>query len=312
MIKKIIITGGFGFIGKALIDKLYNKNIEIIVLEHPSAKKPLSFPENIQIIRCDITDKKEIENIKLNNIDAMVHLAAQSSGPKSFDIPYVDINLNIIGTLNMIKLCIENSINRILFASSFVVYGNSIDNNSNPIKEESACNPNSIYANSKLYCENLLRCYAEPHGISWNSLRMFNVYGPGQDITKPDQGVVGIFLNMMLKSNEIVVKGSLDRFRDLIFIDDVIDAWILVMESCHVNRSFNIGTGTKTTFGQLINTIGETLNSKNLIVKEVGGTPGDIKGCFADITRIYECTGFKPKYNFKKGIQKMVDFYKTK
>ena len=119
MNKKIIITGGFGFIGKALISRLSKKNFDIVVLEHPSANIPIYLPKNIEIIRCDITDKKEIENIKVNNVDAVIHLAAQSSGPKSFEIPYLDINLNIVGTLNIINLCRSNSIKRILFASSF-------------------------------------------------------------------------------------------------------------------------------------------------------------------------------------------------
>ena len=144
------------------------------------------------------------QRLKLNfsNVDALIHLAAQSSGPKSFHIPHHDINLNIF--VNIIDLCINNSIKKILFASSFVVYGERTNGIEAAIKEDDFCNPKSIYASSKFYCENLLKNYAEPKGLSWNTLRMFNVFGPGQDITKKDQGVVGIFLNMLLSSNKLM------------------------------------------------------------------------------------------------------------
>ena len=131
-----------------------------------------------------------------------------------------------------------------------------------PIIENSYCKPNSVYGNSKLSCEHLLRVYAEPNGINWNSLRMFNVYGPGQDITKPDQGLVGIFLNMLLNSNVVDVKGSLDRYRDLVFIDDVIYAWESVLFSGARNLALNVGSGQKTTFLNLINLIAEILGKK--------------------------------------------------
>ena len=155
-IKKVIITGGFGFIGKALIRKLIQNNIKIIIIEHPNSIVPKGY-ENFELIRCDITKTEEINKLTLKNIDAVLHLAAQSSGPRSFHIPHEDINLNIIGTLNIIQFCINNSIKRILFASTFAVYGDNYESVDLPINEKNSCNPKSVYANSKYFCENLLK-----------------------------------------------------------------------------------------------------------------------------------------------------------
>ena len=307
--KKVVITGGFGFIGKALIKKLRQHDIEVTVIEHPNCSVPSEF-DDIELISCDITNISEINKIHLEKVDGIIHLAAQSSGPRSFHMPHHDINLNIVGTLNIIELCIKNSIPRILFASSFVVYGDKLNNISLPIDEMTSCNPKSIYANSKFYCENLLKNYAEPKGIKWNSLRMFNVYGPGQDITKPDQGVVGIFLNMLLKNNRVNVKGSLERFRDLIYIDDVIDAWLLVLFSEKNNEIFNVGTGKQTSFKELIHEIADYLKINDLEIIESEGTPGDVMGCFANIEKLTTLTGFKPKFSLKKGLKQMINFYR--
>ena len=307
-IKKVIITGGFGFIGKALIRELQQLDLKIIIIEHPTSNIPKGF-ENFEIIRCDITKTDEINKLSFKDIDALLHLAAQSSGPRSFHIPYDDINLNIIGTLNIIQLCTNNSIRRILFASTFAVYGDNYESTDFPINEQEPCRPKSVYANSKYFCENLLKNYAEPKGIYWNSLRMFNVFGPGQDITKTDQGVVGIFLNMLLKSKTVKVKGSLERFRDLIYIDDVVDAWLKVLFSNETNQVFNVGTGTKTTFKELIFTIANCLNINDPNVIEEETTPGDMKGCFADISKLRNFANFEPKYSLKKGLKEMVKFY---
>ena len=307
-IKKVIIIGGFGFIGKALIRKLAKKNLKIIIIEHPDIIVPKGF-ENFELVRCDITKTDEINKLTFKNIDAVLHLAAQSSGPRSFHIPYEDINLNIIGTLNIIHFCINNSIKRILFASTFAVYGDNDESIDTPVNEKKPCNPKSIYANSKYFCENLLKNYAEAQGMYWNSLRMFNVYGPGQDITKTDQGVVGIFLNMLLKSKTVCVKGSLDRFRDLIYIEDVVDAWLKILFSNKINQVFNVGTGTKTNFRELIFTIANCLKISDPNVIEEGGTPGDQKGCFADISKLRNLTNFEPNYNLKKGLNEMIKFY---
>ena len=308
--KKIVITGGFGFIGKLLTNHFKSLGVQVIVIDHPNVTIPNGF-ENVEIIRADLTDYEAVKKIKVKNVDAILHLAGQSSGPRSFFIPERDIQLNIIGTLNTIKFCINNQISRMLFASSFVVYGDLQKSMNSAIIENSFCKPNSVYGSSKLSCENLLRVYAEPNGINWNSLRMFNVYGPGQDITKPDQGLVGIFLNMLLNSNIVDVKGSLERYRDLVFIDDVIYAWECVLFSGARNLALNIGSGQKTSFLTLINKIAEILEKKDkLVINQIDKTPGDIQGCYADLSLIKEITKYYPRNDLESGLRKMISHYK--
>ena len=306
MINRIVITGGFGFIGARLVKHFQAKNIEVIVLEHPLSKIPDDFPE-CEILRGDITEREFINSVKVEGIDAVLHLAAQSSGPRSFSIPEIDIKINILGTLNTIDWCLANSIDRFLFASSFVIYGDHPDKEA--LDEKTNCLPKSVYATSKLACEHLLTTYAQLKGIKWNALRMFNVYGPGQDITKADQGVVGIFMNMLLNQDVVQVKGSLERFRDLIHVDDVIQGWDLCLFSNEYNESYNLGSGAKTTYKNLIESLAKAMGKADkLKIEELSGTPGDMMGCYADISKIKSKLHFSPKYDVESGIKDMYDW----
>ena len=304
--KKVLITGGFGFIGTRMVHHFHDKGYEIIVMEHPSAKVPPGL-ENIPVKQVDITDDASLARIKVQGIDAVLHLAGQASGERSFYEPVLDVKLNILGTLNIINWCVDNKVSRLLFASSFNVYGD--HPGSELYNENMSCTPKSVYATSKLTCEYLLRNYAQPKGIRWNALRMFNVYGPGQNITRPDQGVVGIFMYMLMKSDVIQVKGRLDRFRDLIYIDDVIQGWERVLESDAYDQTFNLGTGIRTTYEDLIHTLAEVMGkTERLEIRQLEGTPGDMLGSVADITRISSAVHYTPQYTLKKGIEEMWDW----
>lgn len=308
--KKILITGGFGFIGARFVRHFQAKDIEVMVLEHPASKIPDGFPA-CEIVRADITDRSFIDTLKVTNVDAVLHLAAQSSGPRSFSIPEIDIKINVLGTLNTIDWCISNGIDRFLFASSFVIYGDHPDKEL--LNEETVCIPKSVYATSKLACEHLLTTYAQLKGIKWSALRMFNVYGPGQDITKPDQGVVGIFMNMLLKQDTVQVKGSLQRFRDLIHVDDVIQGWDLCLHSNVYNQSYNLGSGVKTTYQDLIVSLAKVLDKeKTLSIEELPGQPGDMMGCYADISKIKSQLGYSPKFDLESGLHNMYEWVKSK
>ncbi len=299
---KIVITGGCGYLGSNIAKRLLSAGHEILIIENFSTSVRNEL-KDCQIVKCDITNPKELENLKATGYDVLLHLAAQSSGPKSFDIPDIDIKINILGTLNMINWCRDNDIKRILFASSFVVYG---DNpNTEILSEVEACNPKSIYALSKYASEQLLKIYAEPLGIQWNALRMFNIYGPGQDLSRNDQGMVSIFLNIVRNNNYVGVQGSLDRFRDFIYIDDVVQGWELcLLNNEFPNQIYNLGSGVKTHLSSLIDSLIEAYGKTNQVkVEEVGTTPGDIMGCYADIFKISDQLGYKPKFSLEKGIE---------
>jgi UDP-glucose 4-epimerase len=301
--RKILVTGGFGFVGARMVRHFRNRGLEVMVLEHPSAVAPAGL-DDVQIVRADITDEASLAAVKVARVDAVLHLAAQSSGPRSFSIPVVDVKLNILGTLNTINWCVDNQIDRLIFASSFVVYGDHPDRER--LDENTPCRPKSVYATSKLACEHLLMNYAQPKGVRWNALRMFNVYGPGQDITKPDQGVVGIFMNMLRQSDVVQVKGSLARFRDLICIDDVIQGWERCLMSQAYNQAFNLGTGEMTTFEELIRMLALVMDkSERLRIEELPGTPGDMNGCVADLTRIRQAFGYAPRIPIAEGLRTM-------
>jgi UDP-glucose 4-epimerase len=306
--KSLLITGAYGFVGKFFVDYFSALGYQICCLEHPKfSSRPTLTNSNIRLYFADITDLDSLLTCELPPVDVVLHLAGQSSGPRSFAIPETDLLLNSLGTLNIIRLCINKNIPRLLFASSFVVYGNS---KFELLSEHSPTYPTSVYGSSKLYAENLLRTYAQPNGISWNALRMFNVYGPGQDITKPDQGIVGIFLNQLLNGSTANVQGALDRFRDLVYIEDVALAWKFVLESDSSNMAFNVGSGTKTSIKCLIELIAQHLSlSDSLIINEIDPTPGDIKGAFADLSLIRLHTGYSPTYDLQAGLAKMIPHY---
>jgi len=299
---KIAITGGCGYVGSKIAQRLLSVGHEILIIENFSTSVRDDL-KDCQIVKCDITNPKDLANLKATGYDALLHLAAQSSGPKSFEIPDIDIKINILGTLNMINWCRDNDIDRILFASSFVVYGDNL--NTEELSEDEICNPKSIYALSKYTCEQLLKIYAEPHGIKWNALRMFNIYGPGQDLSRNDQGMVSIFLNLVKNKDYIGVQGSLDRFRDFIYIDDVVQGWELCLLNNNViNQVFNLGSGTKTYLSTLIDTLLEVYEKTGQVkVEEIGSTPGDIMGCYADISKISDQLGYNPRFSLNRGVE---------
>ncbi len=299
--KTIIITGGLGYLGSHLAKRLINEGFNVIIFDNYFTNVNSKI-KGSKIIKCDITNYKSLEKIKLKKIYAVLHLAAQSSGPKSIEFPDLDVRLNILGTVNILKYCNKFKIKKFLFASSFTVYGDPIK--SEVLKEKDSCKPKSLYGISKHTCEQYIKILCNKYSINWNIVRMFNVYGPGQDLARRDQGIVSIYLSYIKHGNYLPVKGSLSRFRDLIYIDDVVDAWVKCLKNKkYKNRIFNLGSGKKTFIREIIREIILIYEKVGKVkIKKVKSTPGDIKGCYADITNIKKI-GFKPKISFKKGIR---------
>lgn len=300
---KVLVTGGFGFIGSRIVERLFERGVDVVVLEHPATPER-EFSHDVEVVRADITSGESLGDAKVEGVDAVLHLAGQPSGARSFSIPVEDVQINALGTLRVVNWCLDNEVGRIVTASTFNVYGDHPE--LERYAEDTCCQPKSVYATSKLAAEHLLANFAGPKGVGWNALRMFNVYGPGQDITRTDQGVVGIFMGQLMKSDRIEVKGSLERFRDLVYIDDVVQAWEKCVFSEATNEPLNLGTGEKTTFGGLIRTLAQVMGKADVLeIEELPGTPGDMLGCVADLTRIRAAIGYEPTVPLEQGLEQM-------
>ncbi len=296
---KILVTGGMGYIGSNLIKRLEKDNHAITILDNLSTSLKGGQTQH-ELVCADITNYELLKaSFEGRVFDVVLHLAAQSSGPASFKDPELDLRINILGTLNIIRLCDHLKIPRILFASSFTVYGDNLTHEM--LSESLPCEPKSLYGVGKLTGEQYLKVYAEKLGISWNALRMFNVYGPGQDLSRKDQGIVSIFLGYVREGDYIPLQGKVERFRDLVYIDDVVSAWVLCLEKNIPNQIFNVGSGSKTTIKELIESIAD-LHKKNVTIEVVGSTPGDIMGCYADISKSRDLLGYNPQYQLKSGL----------
>lgn len=287
----ILITGGAGFIGSHLAMKLSEQH-EVTVVDNLDTGFLTNLPSNCKFFNIDISNRDKLfDQLSNCNFDIIFHIAGQSSGEISFDDPIKDINSNTISTLNLLDLANENNIKKIIFTSTMSVYGDVPDM---PINENHICNPKSFYAVGKLASEMYLKIYKNINTVTF---RLFNVYGPGQNMENMRQGMISIYLSEYFKNNQILVKGSINRYRDFIHIDDV--SYVLtdcLNNEMYNNKVINLGTGVKTSVGAILKMLSKELeiSSEKIIVK--GGTPGDMHGIYADNSLLLKC--LNKDYNF--------------
>ena len=303
---RYLVTGAAGFIGAALASRLIKEGNQVVTIDNLSTGNISNIPDGVKFIEGDCGNQDVYSNIPNDSFDAIFHIAGQSSGEISFDDPIYDIRTNAESTLLLLKFALKNNCKRFIFASTMSVYGIKPER---PVKENEDCHPESFYGIAKLASEHYLRVY-EQFGIDTTSLRLFNVYGPGQNMDNLRQGMVSIFLAQMLKDKSIHVKGSADRFRDFIHVDDVVESFLRCL-SCDKSKSeiINIANGKATKVKEIIDLLVSSQEEKIEVVYQ-GGTPGDIHGIFADITQIKNIFGDWQKIELKEGIAEMVKSYK--
>ena len=276
----------------------------VIGVDDLSSGKQSNVPSSIDFIQGNLADTQTISKLP-KAAELVLHLAGQSSGEMSFDDPVADLEKNTISTLNLIRYGTGANISKLVYASSMSVYGNVPDA---PIGEDEHVAPLSCYGVGKLAAENYLNVFGKQ--LSSVSLRMFNVYGPGQDMTNLRQGMVSIYLAQALTNKHIVVKGSLERFRDFIYIDDVVEAWFRAATFAGVvGNTINIGTGVRTTVAQVLEAV--KANVVGTTVEVTDPTPGDQNGIFADTTRMRALLGMSDFVQLADGVKRFSDFVKT-
>lgn len=299
--KKVLVTGVAGFIGSYVASRFLQEGYVVVGVDDLSSGRVENIPAGIEFIQGDLAQASTIARIP-RDCRKVLHLAGQSSGEISFDDPVADLEKNTVSTLNLIRYGIENQVERMVYASSMSVYG-AVENA--PISESHACQPLSCYGVGKHAAEGYLRVYQGR--LPSVSLRMFNVYGPGQDMSNLRQGMVSIYLAQALNNGQIVVKGNTDRFRDFIYIDDVVEAWFRAATyPSAIGQTLNVGTGVKTTVGTLLGRVCQLVPGSDYFVQ--GATPGDQSGIFADATVLKSCLGLTSFTSLDVGLEKFVEW----
>lgn len=303
---KYLVTGGAGFIGGAISRQLLANGHTVAVLDNLSTGYRERVPNGVELIEFDLSDPAAFASLKGDDYDAVLHLAAQSSGEISHDRPAYDLQTNALGTLLLLRWCESNRIKRFLYASSMAVYGDVSDQ---PVSEEQRCEPLSFYGITKLAAEHYIRHFSS-RGMQTTIFRMFNVYGPGQNMANMKQGMVSIYLAYLLQGVPIVVKGRRDRFRDFTYIDDVVSAWVSsIGERTTFGRTYNLASGTRTRVDQLLEVLVSAFGlSKNHPIEYVDGTPGDQFGIYADVSRLIEDLSWQPEATLPYGVARMVEW----
>ena len=297
---KYAVTGGAGFIGSHLVKNLAEHGNEIIVIDNLNTGKKKNiekFSEKINFFEVDIRNFSAIEDI-LKNVDGVFHEAALASVQDSFIIPDEFFDVNVKGTENIFKIGKKLGI-KVVYASSSSVYGNPI---SIPIKENDNKNPFNPYAKTKLEDDELAEKYAR-NGLKVIGLRYFNVFGPGQ--SKEYAGVIKLFLERIQQGLPPLINGDGLQVRDFVYVDDVVNANILAMESNVDDEFFNIGT----------NSVVSVLDLANMIIKFSGlklkpihrpPVPGDVKATQADITKAKMMLKWKPTTSIENWLKSAV------
>lgn len=308
MKENVIVTGGAGFIGSNLANRLLREGYEVHIIDDLSTGFESNVPAGARFLKADISNKKEIFQLNLpNTIDYVFHLAAQPSGEASFDDPLRDIDVNYKGTLNILTLAKEKKASRFIYSSSMSVYGEAIDQNY-IVHEKAECNPASYYGCNKLSSEKLINIFTKGSEMKPTIFRLFNVYGPGQNMFNMKQGMVSIYLAYIINKSPVQVKGSLERFRDFIFVDDVVNAFLLSINNKNTfGKIVNLGTGIKTKVEDLLKIILDQFELQEFHdwVNVIDSTKGDITGLVADIGILSKCLNWKPTVELRHGIFKM-------
>lgn len=310
----ILITGGAGFIGSTLADKLLkieSNNVIVIdnfndyystTLKEKNIKHNLD-NKNYKLYRGDICDKNLLSKIfEENQIDVVVHIAASAGVRPSIENPLSYVKNNIEGTVNIVEVMKENGIKKIVFASSSSIYGN--------CKEEifsedlKVSEPISPYAASKSACEQFLYTYSKLFDIQVVALRFFTVFGPRQ---RPDLAIRK-FIDLIKENKPIPVYGDGTTIRDYTYVDDIVDG---IISAINYNDTpyeiINLGGGAPVSLNQMIETIEKVLNKKATI-EHLPMQLGDVNKTAADITKAKKLLNYNPKTSFKEGIIKFIEW----
>jgi UDP-glucose 4-epimerase len=306
---KVLVTGGAGFIGSHLAERLLQRGDRVVALDDLSTGRREHVPAGAELAVVDVADRGAVADVVAGaGFDALLHVAGQASISRSFEAPERDLRVNVDGTLSVLDACVAARIPRLLFASSMTVYG---EPDALPTPEDAPCIPVSNYGVTKYAAERYVQIAGARADVDLDvtSLRMFNVYGERQSLTNPYQGVLAIFVGNALRGEPLTIRSDGEQARDFVYVGDVADAWLAVLdEPATHGRVLNVGSGRDTTIRELAASVLAGFDS-SLAEWEIHREPaqvGDLRASRADISALTDATGWSPRTDLADGMARTI------
>ncbi len=304
---KILLTGGAGFIGSNVADRLIELGHEVIIVDNLVTGKRENVPASAKFYEMDICDSQLNKIFAMEKPEIVNHHAAQMDVRKSVDDPVYDANVNVIGVINVLQNCVKYDVDRFIFASTGgAIYG---EQDYFPADEEHPLRPLSPYGITKLTAEKYLYFYQQSYGLTFSILRYANIYGPRQN-PHGEAGVVAIFTERILKDIQPIINGNGLQTRDYVYVGDVVKANELVLYNGD-NKIYNIGTGIETNVNELFRKIVKS-TGKNIPEKHGPDKPGEQKRSVLDSDLIFKDLGWQPTIELDEGLIQTVNYFKSK
>jgi UDP-glucose 4-epimerase len=303
---KVLVTGGAGFIGSHVVDCLVKESCAVRVFDDLSSGKLTNIQGHlksgkVEFVKGDIRDALAVRK-NLEGIDAVVHLAALISVPFSFENPALTFDVNLFGTLNLLRSCVQKGIGKFVFVSSCAVYG---DPELLPVNEAVKANPISPYAESKLVGERYCLGFSERELLRLVVLRFFNVYGPRQGLNDYS-GVITQFIDRLKQGKPLLVYGDGSQTRDFVNVKDIANAVLASLKTGVSSDVFNVGSGKSTSINELAKTVSEIFD-RDLDIHYKEPRTGDIKHSYADISKAKKFLGYEPKFSLSDGLRELIE-----
>jgi len=298
---KVLVTGGGGFIGSHLVERLLRDGRDVRVLDNFSTGHRHNLADvEVELVEGDIQSYERVHTA-VRGCELVYHLAALPSVPRSVQDPLTSTASNVTGTLNVLLAARDEDVRRVIFASSSSVYG---PESEFPQREEAPARPISPYGVSKLAAEGYCRAFTRVYGLETVAVRYFNVFGPRQDPLSQYAAVIPNFITAVLTGERPVIYGDGEQSRDFTYIDNTVDGTVLAASAeGAAGETFNVACGDAMTLNQLLERIGE-LSGKEIEPIHIDPRPGDVPRSLADISRAREILGYEPAVDIPAGLER--------